>query len=53
LALALGLAGTASAYFASPATAREGPAFAEAHLAANLTLDDYAEIVDGRLVVGP
>jgi hypothetical protein len=51
--LALGLAGIAIAYFASDASARARPTFYQAHLATWLTLKDYADIVDGRLVVGP
>jgi hypothetical protein len=35
------------------AQARVRPTFSQAHGAAHLTLDDYAEIVDGRLTVGP
>ena len=40
---------------ALPATAaaRERPTFSQAHLAAHIVLDDYADLVDGRLVVGP
>jgi hypothetical protein len=51
--LALGLTGIALAYFASSANARARPTFYQAHLATWLTLNNYANIVDGRLVVGP
>ena len=44
---------TALAVLPATAVARERPTFAQSHLAAHMVLDDYADLVDGRLVVGP
>jgi hypothetical protein len=35
------------------AQARARPTVHQAHLAVRLTLDDYADVVDGHLIVGP
>lgn len=39
--------------FTASASARVRPTFRNAHTAAHLVLDTYAQLVDGHLVVGP
>lgn len=53
IGLALGLIGIALAFFVSTAQARYRPTFGEARIATHIVLDDYADLVDGNLIVGP